>query len=203
MNTLIRRSFWCFLFLALLWLGGMQWFALRIPAAPAPPGEKADAIVVLTGGRNRLEYGLQLLAEGRANRLFISGVHEKITQEQLVSLMPENLRQQMVRLDDGAVTLGREAWNTIGNAEETRRWLSDRHVKRILLVTSNYHMPRSYYEFRHLVKGVEIIPAPVPAEDYDALLWWATSRYRLLVFLEFHKYLAGMLRHALIPAIRE
>lgn len=206
MTGLIYRFFhktgWWFIVIALVWLGGLQWFATLIPTSPNPTNAHADAIVVLTGGKNRLEYGAQLLAEGRAEKLFISGVHEDITEQQLVNLVPAELRTKVIRLGDNAITLGREAWNTIGNAEETKRWLADQKVGSILLVTSNYHMPRSYYEFRHLVKGVNIIPMPVPADDYDPATWWANSRYRELVFSEYHKYIAAMARNALVPMVR-
>lgn len=203
MSKLIRKILWCFVFLTVLWIGALYWFAAQIPTGASTNTEHADAIVVLTGGKNRLEYGMRLLAEGRADKLFISGVHEDITEPQLLQLAPPELRKKVTRLDENAITLGREAWNTIGNAEETKRWLQDRKVASILLVTSNYHMPRSYYEFRHLVKGVKIIPMPVPTADYDITSWWATSRYRMLVILEFHKYVASMARNALLPTIRD
>jgi len=181
----------------------MQWFAMQVPVTPASESEKADAIVVLTGGKNRLEYGLELLAAGRSEKLFISGVHEAITEQQLVKLVPKDLHKKVTQLDEGAITLGREAWNTIGNAEETKRWLENQKITSILLVTSNYHMPRSYYEFRHLVKGVKIIPATVPINDYKPTLWWMDARYRTLIFLEYHKYLASMARNTLIPIMRQ
>ena len=203
MSSLIRKSLWWFTFLAVIWLGGMQWFATLIPTNTSPSTEHADAIVVLTGGKNRLEYGVKLLAEGRSDKLFISGVHEDISEQQLIDLVPPDLHKKVIHLGDNAITLGREAWNTIGNAEETKRWLKDQKIQSILLVTSNYHMPRSFYEFRHLVKGVNIIPAPVPTDDYDPTSWWTNPRYRMLVFLEYHKYIASMARNAILPTIRE
>lgn len=191
---------WCLLF-ALCWLGGLFWFASRIPAGAGQAQQKADAIVVLTGGKNRLEYGMRLLAEEWAPRLFISGVHEDITEQQLVNLVPPELRGRINSMDEDAVVIGREAWNTIGNAEETKRWLENNKVHSILLVTSNYHMPRSYYEFRHLVKGIEIIPAPVPNEAYSPVTWWLADNYRMLVLTEYHKYLASKLRNAFLRSI--
>lgn len=203
MSKLLRKIMWCFFLIACLWLGGLVWFVTLIPSTLSESTEKADAIVVLTGGKNRLEYGLKLLAEGKSEKLFISGVHEAITESQLVKLAPPELRRKVTQMDEGAITLGREAWNTIGNAEETKRWLQEQNVKSILLVTSNYHMPRSFYEFRHLVKGVKIIPMPVPAEDYDLTNWWSNEHYRVLVFLEYHKYMASMVRNALIPTMKQ
>ena len=37
--------------------------------------DSTDAIVVLTGGAERVETGFRLLADGLAPRLFVSGVH--------------------------------------------------------------------------------------------------------------------------------
>lgn len=200
MIRLLRRSFLWFLMLTGFWLGGLFWFAAKIAESPPLP-ESSDVIVVLTGGKNRLEYGLTLLAQGRAKRLFISGVHENITEQQLIDLMSPDLRKKILKLGDDAVTIGREAWNTIGNAEETKDWLKDSGAASMLLVTSNYHMPRSLYEFQHLVKGMDIRPAPVPADDYAATSWFSGS-YRYLVFSEYHKYLASKMRNLLLRSFR-
>jgi len=200
-SRLLKRTiFWCVLF-ALLWLSGLFWFAAGIPAGAETTRQQADAIVILTGGKNRLDYGMRLLAEGRAPRLFISGVHETITEKQLINLVPPELQNHINTMDEDAVVIGREAWNTIGNAEETKRWLESKNVHSILLVTSNYHMPRSYYEFRHLVKGIDIIPAPVPAEDFSPTRWWLMSNYRMLVLSEYHKYIASKIRNALVRTL--
>lgn len=202
MTKLIRRSLlWCVVFF-LFWLGGLLLFAFTIPEK-APPPPTSDAIVVLTGGKNRLEHGLSLLAEGKSTRLFISGVHEDISKDQLLKLAPEGIQEKLSALDAEAIVIGKEAWNTIGNAEETLTWVRLNKVKSLLLVTSNYHMPRSLYEFRHLVKGVEIIPAPVPVDDFDRLMWWASPHYRLLVLSEYHKYLASKIRNALVRSLKE
>ena len=55
--------------LALTWLAGLVWFASTSPREPPPPGSaeaerRTDAIVVLTGGSERLAAGLELLSEG-------------------------------------------------------------------------------------------------------------------------------------------
>ncbi len=78
----------CFLLCLALWLTGLAWFVWQIPAHIIDDNRETDAIVVLTGGSGRLEYGLELLAEGKGKKLFISGVSEGITTEQLLRQVP-------------------------------------------------------------------------------------------------------------------
>ncbi|MFM7778199.1 MAG: YdcF family protein, partial [Alphaproteobacteria bacterium] len=60
--------------LLLLCLGGFIWFLRTVQETAADVGA-TDAIVVLTGGTERVETGFRLLEEGFAPRLFVSGVH--------------------------------------------------------------------------------------------------------------------------------
>ena len=66
------------------WLAGLPYFAAGISRQAAPALEKADAIVVLTGGTLRLERGLELLGRRVAKKLFVSGVHRGVDVEQLL-----------------------------------------------------------------------------------------------------------------------
>src|SRR5690606_2006659 len=125
----------------------------------------ADAIVVLTGGSGRLEYGLQLLAEGKAPVLFVSGAEASVTMGDILRRAPQNVRRQLAD-HPSSIVLGR-AENTIGNAEETAQWLKDHAVSRLILVTSNYHMPRSLLEFSDRLPDTVLIPAPVMPETVD------------------------------------
>lgn len=188
--------------IALVWLGGLVWFVAEIPRESSADTSRTDAIVILTGGKNRLVYGLQLLAGDKADKLFISGVHETLSDAELMNLVPASLRGAIqARRKD--ITLGREAWNTIGNAEETAEWIKQNHCKSIRLVTSNYHMTRSLYEFRHSIKGITIIPSPVMSEDFNPAMWWLDSNDRLLVLSEYHKYIAGILRQLVVRTTKD
>src|SRR4051812_11728514 len=91
MSNLIRKMLLCFLLCLLIWLGGLLWFIFQIPSHPSDNSGRTDAIVVLTGGSGRLDYGLLLLIEGKSDSLFISGVSQNITLEQLLqqSAMPD------------------------------------------------------------------------------------------------------------------
>lgn len=198
MSSAIRKIILCFLFCLCLWLGGLAWFVLHIPQTPVAENAKADAIVVLTGGSGRLEYGLKLLADGKAKALFISGVKEGVTADTL-------LRHAGVKLGksaQSAIFLGYEAENTIGNAQETMRWLHQSGYGTILLVTANYHMPRSIVEFQRAAGDLTIIPAPVFPDNFTLSGWWSDTNSRILVLSEYHKFLAGILRHWFVFATR-
>ena len=75
----------CFLF----WVAGLFAFLKLIPEGVDDATQKTDTIVVLTGGSLRLQTGLILLKEGRANKLFVSGVQRGVdaATEQIVAAL--------------------------------------------------------------------------------------------------------------------
>lgn len=177
-----------FLVIFFLWFFGLVWFIQQIPKSKNDfPASPEMAIVVLTGGGGRLEYGLQLLAEHRGKVLFISGVGEKVTVSDILRLAPDDT---VSKINESNIVIGHQAENTIGNAEEIKNWLKDMPYKKILLVTSNYHMPRSLLELSTALPSVTFIPAPVIAGDNDLLL------------SEYHKYIASKLRHLFVSATK-
>ena len=136
--------------------------------------------------------------------LFITGVHDNITVAQLLARnATPQARETLLPIADRAIVLGHQAENTIGNAEETKRWLKSGHYKSIRLVTSNYHMPRSMEEFTETIKGITIIPSPVEPDEFTMENWWRTPEGRHLIFSEYHKYIASIFRHYLISQLRQ
>lgn len=136
--------------------GGFAWFAYRA-ANPVAAAARADGIVVLTGGPDRIEAGLNLLAAGRAPRLLVSGVGggaELADLARRVGLDPGPLAER--------VSLGRTATSTRTNAMETAEWARQYQVHRLLVVTAAFHMPRALLELRRRLPGVALLPAPVP-----------------------------------------
>ena len=183
----------------LVWLSGLLWFTSQIPLSPTTDKTQADAIIVLTGGSNRLEYGLELLADGLGKKLFITGVQDNITVEQLIlrDATPE-VRAKLSPIPTNLIILGHDAENTIGNAEETKRWLESEQVRSIRLVTSNYHMPRALTEFTKTLINITIIPSPVMPDDFSMADWWKHPDNRNLILSEYHKFLASRARHYLL-----
>ncbi len=184
--------------LALLafWFIGLLWFASVLPREVVEDGGRTDAIVVLTGGSARLSQGLDLLAEERAQKLFVSGVYRGVDITELF-----RVRQQSPDEFACCVSLGHEADDTRGNAVETAAWMRAQGFKSLRLVTANYHMPRSLLEFRHAMPEFEIVPHPVFPENFRHDEWWLWSRSASLVASEYSKYLIALLRTAATKVI--
>ena len=169
-----------------LWLGGLLWFVHSGMSRGDDQARATDAIVVLTGGRLRLETGIALFGGGRARKLFISGVNHHVDREALTRVFePVASRAQC------CIVLGHDADNTRGNARETASWMRQERFSSLRLVTSWYHMPRSLLEFHRAMPNVEIVASPVfakaePGEDRVAA--WAGAAG--LTIGEYHKFLA-------------
>lgn len=187
-----KTAIWCGLGLAVLsaygW--GLKRFIDDIPTAVADPDTPADAIVVLTGGSQRVHAGFALLAQGKGRFLLISGVSPGVSPAALdgAGMVPHE------RLAC-CVTLGLHASDTVGNAAETSQWLAAHGLGSLRLVTANYHMPRSLLEFRRaLPPGARILPNPVFPERFRFADWWRWPGTASLVIGEYSKYLAAELR---------
>lgn len=169
----------------------LQHFVLTLPK-PQMHADSADGIVVPTGGQARLHAGLDLLGDGRAPRLFLSGVGQGITKDMIAqSLALDPARAAQLAC---CVTLDFQAENTKGNARATQKWANDNGLSRILLVTSDYHMPRAALEFAYHLPERTIIPYPVSAPDLIGKSWYSDWQTLRLYSREFLKYSLRRLR---------
>jgi uncharacterized SAM-binding protein YcdF (DUF218 family) len=172
------------------WLAGFLWFAVTLPRAVSDASTHTDAIVVLTGGSERIDTGVRLLQEGLADRLYISGVGGQPRQSD--ALTP-TLNDPAV---ESRIAIGTAATNTLGNAAETAAWAQANHVHSIRLVTAGYHMRRSLLELRAAMPDITIIPHPVfPAHVKSD--WWRWSGTASLIAREYTKFVATWLRQRL------
>lgn len=170
-------------FLALCgWFAGFAAFAGKINDYQTDETTKTDAIVVLTGGRNRISEAVRLWDKGLADKLFISGV------EKNTSLDAISKRQAVIFTRRKGILLDRKSTNTIENAIETQLWMEQNDIKSIRLVTSNYHMPRSIEEFYFQNPDMKIIVHPVYS-DFVAKEWWKSARSFYLIASEYNKFL--------------
>lgn len=149
---------------------------------------KADAIVALTGGQGRIEDALELLARGYGRRLLITGVNERTSREAIKRLTP-TLRG----LVECCVDLDYRARNTVGNAAEIRRWVEENGFRSLIVVTSNYHLPRTLAELDDALPAIAKIPHAVivgrPDEDWETR--FARSR---VILSEYVKFIAVSVR---------
>jgi uncharacterized SAM-binding protein YcdF (DUF218 family) len=193
-KRLLRNVFVLALLLAVVWLIGLWRFAAAIPNKVASPDQPTDAIVVLTGGSLRVEGGLRLLAEGKAKKLFISGVYRGVDVTELL-----HVSRQSPDSVACCVVLGHAADNTFGNARETEQWMESEGYHSLRLVTASYHMPRSMLEFTRAMPDIEIVPNPVFPEFMQEAPWWQSRRSVSLIASEYSKYLAALVR-PFVPA---
>jgi len=166
--------------LLLLPATGFIWFIWRVPASEITLAGNADGIVALTGGTSRIADAIELLASGRGKRLLITGVHRSISQDEIARLVPGY--ERTVRC---CVELDHSAMNTLGNAIATREWATRRRFQSLIVVTSNYHMPRAMAELSHQLPDMKLIPFPVVSEH------GATTR---LLLSEYVKYIVAVFR---------
>jgi uncharacterized SAM-binding protein YcdF (DUF218 family) len=181
----------------ILWAAGLLAFIAAIPqpAQRADADRPTDAIIVLTGGGDRLAEGFRLLDRGLAKRLLISGVAQGVTLEQLI----DRLGDQKESVPPAAelsccVTLGYAAESTVGNAEESADWLRSNGARSVRLVTANYHMLRSQLEFHRALPDITLIANPVFPPEVRDPTWFLKPHTMLLLMNEYHKYLVALAR---------
>jgi uncharacterized SAM-binding protein YcdF (DUF218 family) len=168
---------------------GFLLFWMLIHHIPADDLPRADAIVALTGGEARIPEAVRLLAQGKGRRLLISGVNPTTTRKELVGLAPNS--QHLFRC---CIDVGREARDTIGNADETSQWVRERRFKSLIVVTADYHMPRSLAELRRTLPNVELIPYPVQQRNVHVNSWWAYPGTMQLMLTEYVKFMPSFAR---------
>ena len=158
------------------WALGFGWFAFDLPK---PAGdERTDAVVVLTGGNGRVVRGVQVLRDGYAERLFVTGVDKEVKPHEFA--VQYKVRSALMAC---CVTLGFQAKDTRGNGVETGAWVRAQEVDSLRLVTNDWHMRRAVLELRrHLPRDVRIVEDAVPSQP-----GWRT------LFTEYHKLLARLI----------
>jgi len=190
LRTALRFASLCLLLLVALFAGGFGWFASKVShmTTPANPA-KADAIIVLTGGQARLDAALDLLASGKGERLLISGVHPSATRRQLQAATGGDKT-----LFSCCIDIDRAALDTIGNAEESAKWVESHAYGSVILVTNNYHMPRSLLEMGRLLHGAKLEPYPVVNTNLDNGDWLTKPEALRVLLTEYSKYLLALAR---------
>jgi len=170
---------------------GFVWFAAR--PVPETQSKSTDAIVVLTGGRMRLQSGIDLLRAGKGRKLFVSGVNQQVDLDELLRISGN------ADWASCCTALGHDADNTLGNARETAQWMRQQGFRSLRLVTAWYHMPRSLLELDRAMPEIEIIAHPVFPDETSQEYWWASRSTVVLLASEYGKYLAALLRPVVEP----
>ena len=149
----------------------------------------ADGIAVLTGGAARIDEAMKLLTQQKAKRLLITGVNRTTSTEEL-----KQLASQGDQLFSCCVDIDKEARNTIDNATETSQWVARNNYTSVIVVTSNYHMPRALAELARVMPGVTLIPYSVVDNNVHLDRWWTFPGTTRLLISEYLKYLPALAR---------
>jgi len=186
----LKVSIFAIALAVLAFAGGFGWFASHISRLVTPDNlQSADAIIVLTGGQSRIDAAVNLLKSGKGKRLLISGVHPAADLEDLQAVTGGDKV-----LFSCCVDIDHAALDTIGNAEESAKWVTSHAYSRVILVTNNYHMPRSLLEMRRYLANADLLPYPVVNTRLDDGGWMTKPAALRVLFTEYTKYLAALAR---------
>ena len=171
-------------------IAGFVVFLGEIEQQPPANVAHAQGMIVLTGGTDRVPDAIELFSRGLADRLLITGVHQAITKSEIARLNPRSRD-----LIECCVDLGHEAVNTIGNAREARLWVEQNKIAAsLIVVTSNYHMPRAMAEFRRELPGYDLQAYPVVTLRMRDADWWRSLHAARLLGTEYLKFLVALAR---------
>ena len=178
----------------ILLAGGFVRFVSSIANDEVSLESRADGIVALTGAAGRIPDAIELLATERGKRLLITGVHRATSSREIARITPLYSKYFTCCID-----LDRSALNTFGNALETRRWARGHNFNSLIVVTSNWHMPRATAELAHQLPDVTLIAYPVISEKVKTEPWWSNTDTARLLLAEYFKYLFALMRMRLDP----
>jgi uncharacterized SAM-binding protein YcdF (DUF218 family) len=177
-------------FLAAAIAAGFIGFANSLAREERPLEIEAESVVALTGGSDRVFEAAGLLARRQARRLLITGVNPTTHEAALERILPISRE-----LFNCCVDLGYQAQDTAGNARETREWMQRLGLKGpLIVVTSNYHMPRALLELGAALPSVELHPYPVVSEHVRVEDYLDDRQVLRLLLREYFKYLRALAR---------
>lgn len=186
---MLRAAFFIIKSFFLALLLGFVIFVYSIPNEPSKLKEKTDAIVVLTGGMHRIEEGFKNLSTNNSQKMFISGVYDQTNLSELLIINEQQVFDMLKLKNSKKVELGKNAHSTRENAEETYSWIKKNNIKSIRLVTSNYHIPRSVFEFKKILPTIEIVANPVFSGNFQKNNWWNHPLTIKIMIKEYLKFL--------------
>ncbi|MEJ5363531.1 MAG: YdcF family protein [Desulfosoma sp.] len=155
------------------------------------PG-KADAVVVFAGAAKRIQAGWDLVRSGAAPKIAVSPA------------LPAQLSayaQRFGPLPPDAVLPEPRARTTFENALLCREIIRDHGLKRVILVTSAYHAPRSYLLLKALTWGSGVDIALHAVTDGSPSVPAYVFRNRKILYNEMLK-LWGSLAEGAVYALR-
>jgi uncharacterized SAM-binding protein YcdF (DUF218 family) len=152
--------------------------------------QKADIVVVLAGdgyGRRILKGG-ELIKDGWAPRALISGPNGNYGHYECDLAIPFAVKAGYPESD--FIHLEHRARSTEQEAQVVTAKLREMGVKKVLLVTSDYHTHRAGRIFRRAAPDLEFIVVASQDEYFAADRWWHDREARKIFLFEWMKTIA-------------
>lgn len=145
---------------------------------PQPIGKcaRADAIVAVSGGDTtaRADEAIKLFQQGWAPLLIFSGAAADETGPSNAQAMANHAIE--VGVPESNIIIEEFSRTTAENARNTSRFIAERSIERIILVTSAYHQRRASLEFTAILgPSVSIVNHPVATDKHWVGFWWWTT----------------------------
>ena len=160
--------------------------------------KKSSNIVILTGGTNRIKDGLKIINEFEKTptfnfKILVSGTGKGFTKASL----EKNINFDFdFKLIECCIELDNISINTYSNAIETLKWAEKNNISEFILITSNYHMPRAFLEFKYRMPNLKIFTYPITPEKHNINMWLSSFQTFSLIFSEYCKFIVANLRIA-------
>ncbi len=148
----------------------------------------SDAIIVLGGGpEQRVSKAVQLLREGYAPRLLLSG-----------GAIYNPWQTQAQHMEQEAVTLGispkrilleNHSQTTVQNALYSLQVMKSHHLNSAIIVSSTFHMRRAWLDFLYVFsgQGIRLSFSSSPYPGYHPETWWQSAEGRNITASEYAK----------------
>ena len=202
----------CVAFSVATLIAGTQYFVHSVrmisdhDLSDAPSSPANTAIVVATGLDGRVSEGMRLLAEGHARALLISGVGTGVRKADIKRIVTSSSAlspNQISALLACCVDLGFEARDTKGNAIEAKEWGAENNITDVIVVTSDFHLPRTMIAFEKQMPEARLIAHPVKTpwlqlNEHGISGWWKSPDRIKLLMSETIKYVARYLTAGMI-----
>ena len=171
-------------------------FKERILTLQKDPINLSSKVVILTGGTNRIKEGFEVIYKLDKKSItnlnvLVSGTGKGFSKLSLQEKLNPGFD---LRLIECCVELDSVSHNTYSNAIETSKWVSKNNIEEILLITSNYHIPRSILEFQNKMPNLKILYYPIIPKKHQINKWLKSFETFSLIFIEYCKYIIANVR---------
>ena len=158
-------------------------------------GQSTDVVLVLAGGKRRIPFAVDLWGKlrtlhppGAEPVLFLSGVGPSAGPETLIE---QGIPKEIVAgLTKQNVVYENVSENTFENAQLFASFVRQQKWKRVVLVTTGYHMRRAQFILRKLLDSTtEIRTFTVDAQHFDRNEWHRDAYAVRVSLIEYIKWL--------------